>query len=126
VRRALGLIGAFLAAPAVAGEIIVPSGQLIVPFEVLSEDHGVETWLILRYLAPSIGDDVPYAVAASDIDHLCATEGVEQADLHGAPVDQIVITLMAKPLERGLADPDITQFFGAFRLVEETCILEPF
>jgi len=126
VRRALALCAALVASPAVATEIIVPSGQLIVPYEVLAEAHGAETWLILRYLAPEIADDITYELAEPDLDHLCATEGVRQVELHGAPVDQILVPLLDQPHERGVAAPDVTQYIGAYRLIDGACIWEPF
>ncbi|MGV6811653.1 MAG: DUF6497 family protein [Brevirhabdus sp.] len=126
MRRALALCAALVAAPAVATEIIVPSGQLIVPFEVLAEAHGTETWLILRYLAPEIADGMTYDVVEPDLDHLCATEGPRQAELYAAPVDQIIVTLLDQPLERGQSNPDVIQYFGAYRLIDGACIWEPF
>jgi len=126
MRPVLSLCAALAATPALATEIIVPSGQMIAPFEVLAEAHGSETWLILRYLAPSIADEIGYDAAGEDMDHLCATEGLRQVVLYASPVDQIVVTLMDQPLERGTTNPGVVQYFGAYRLIDGACILEPF
>lgn len=114
-------------APAcVANEIDLPSGQSVTLHDTIDEQHGGETWLILRYVAPEIGTGLKQAAAAADLDHLCATEGLEQARGRANPVDQIVITLMEEPVPRGVAAPDTIQYFGGYRLNSGACIWEPF
>lgn len=111
-----------------AGDIDVPSGQDISRHEILVEPHQDvhETWLVLRYLAPQIardGGSLSYADAAADLDFLCAEVGLKAAQDMGN-IDQIVVTLMDQPLARGEANPDVTQFNSAYRVVEGACIWE--
>ncbi len=119
-----------LALPGVSQTLMkVPTGQVMLPYEALWEDHlseGIdgETWLILRFLAPEIARDggrVNYEMAAEDLDFLCRTIGIPLVDLTGGGVDQIIVTLSDKPVARGVRDPDATQYMNAYRLVQGQC-----
>jgi len=128
--RVLPLIAAaFLAAPVAANGLMqVPSGQVIVPYEFLWEDHmdeGVkgEAWLILRFLTPEIAranGRIKFEAAEKDIEVLCTKVGLPLVAQTGA-VNQIIVNLMDKPLARGDSDPEVTQFLGAFRVETGTC-----
>lgn len=109
-----------------AADLAVPSGHRVVAHDAHLEQQGADTVLILRYLAPWISQQQDYTIAGPDMDHLCATDGVNRAQMAQQPIDQIVITLMDHPIDRGVTDPRIVQFFGAYRLIDGTCILEPF
>lgn len=114
------------------GVLKVPSGQLVLPYEALWEDHvnegaSGETWLILRFLTPDIAQakgKISYGDAAPDIDFLCEQVGLPLADLTGGGVDQIIVTLMDQPILRGKRDPAVTQFMSAYRVEEGRCIWE--
>lgn len=125
--RAVVFASILAAAPALAQE--VPSGQPVTLQEVLIDAVGAETWLRFRFLAPEIareGGSIDYDKAAEDIVHLCsflALPYVAEYDLNG---DVIVISLADRATEFGVPDPDATQFFEAFRPVDNICILEDF
>jgi len=115
-------VAALLAFPVQAMD--VPSGQPIALHEVLVDDVAGETWLRFRFVAPQIkrGDD--YAVVAEDLAFLCdktALPYLAEYDLSG---DVIVISIADRETEFGVADPDATQFFEAFRPVDNLCIWE--
>lgn len=114
-----------LALPLQAAE--VPSGQPVALQEVLIDDLGDETWLRFRFIAPQISREagsIAYDVAAEDMAHLCRSlvlTYMEDFDLKG---DVIVVSLADRAVEFGETDPDATQFFEAFRPVDNTCIWE--
>ena len=124
LRLALLLLLPF-ATPAHA--IDVPSGQPIELQEVLVDDIGNEIWLRFRFIAPEIAREtgsVTYAVAEPDMAFLCnalALPYIAQYDLSG---QMIVISLADRATEFGVPDPDSTQFFEAYRHVDNLCIWE--
>ena len=67
------------------------------------------------------GGDLAYADVAEDLGRLCDMDGIKTAKELGG-IDQIVITLMGRPMERGASDPDATMFIGAYLPGEEGCI----
>jgi len=109
--------------------LAVPSGQVLVPYEALWEDRlhngeTAETWLILRFLAPDIarkGGRITFDDAEADLGFLCETVGIPLARSTGGGVDQIVVTLLDRPLPRGERNPDVTQFGNAYRIVDNAC-----
>lgn len=121
---ALGLILA--ASFSQAEPITVPSGQEVsFVDQVIEVQPGDETWLIRRYLAPAIardGGSITYDQAAGDLDHLCDSEGLAAIPESDAEIDQIVITLMDRIVERGATDPAATLFIGAYLPSNEGCI----
>jgi len=128
----LALIVAPVTAVAENGIITVPSGQLVVPYEVLWEDHAdaglpQETWLVLRFLAPQIAKEtgkVRFADAAPDLDYLCKSLGLTIAGLTGGGVDQVLVVLLDQPLPRGAHRPGVTKFMSAYRVTTGACIWE--
>ena len=121
-----GILAAFLlATPALA--VDVPSGQPLELHEVLIDDLGDEIWLRFRFVAPQIardGGSVTYAVAEPDFMHLCETLALPYIAEYALTGDVIVISLADRRVEFGQPDPDATQFFEAFRPVDNTCIWE--
>lgn len=124
------MVAAALAFPAAAQQgLKVPSGQYILPYEFLWEDHRgpnekVETWLILRFLAPDIGKTegkLSFDDVIDDLDRICTTVGLPVARLAGGAVDQVVVNLMNKPINRGQRDASITQYMNAYRIVGGRC-----
>jgi len=114
---------------ALDGTIAVPSGQLVIPYEALWEDHAEagmpqETWLVLRFLAPDIARDkgkIRFADAAPDLDSLCKDVGLPLAALTGGGVDQILVVLLDQPLARGAHNPAVTKFMSAYRIKTGRC-----
>lgn len=124
------LIGTGFAGFAAANELIkVPTGQPMVPYELLWEDHldagnNGETWLVIRFLAPDITKltgKISYSDAAVDLEYLCNSVGRGVAALTGGGVDQIIVNLMDKPIARGERNQNVTQFMSAYRLVNGAC-----
>lgn len=118
----------------------VPSGQTVTLHDVLLEDQGDTRQVVLRYLAPAIARasrTVDFDLAEPDMDALCATSGLaaaaNAADIlrqgdaaDQAEVNRILITLMDRPVERGVADPSVSQFNNLYRSEDGRCIWEAF
>ncbi len=110
----------------------VPSGQLVLPYEALWEDHlaegtSGETWLILRFLTPEIAKakgKLKFGDAVPDIDFLCEQVGLPLVAMTGGGVHQIIVNLMDQPIARGQRDTDVTQFMNAYRVEKGACIWE--
>lgn len=105
--------------------VAMPSG-LVVEYldEIVEEQLNGETWLTLRYVAPLIGMEegkMGYDQVSGDIDHLCESEGLSAAARAGG-VDQVVIALLDRVVERGTYDPEATMFVGAYLPSEGGCI----
>lgn len=104
----------------------VPSGQPVTLQEVLIDAVGTESWLRFRYIAPEITRDASAdpEITFTDMTHLCEAEAlpyIADFDLSG---DVIVISLADRATEFGIADPEATQFFEAFRVQDDACIWE--
>ncbi len=111
-----------------ASEIAVPSGQPVDLFEVIEDPDGT-AGLTLRYrfVAPEIareGGSIGIDSALDDIEALCESVVLPQLQ-HGETVpDQVVISLMDRPIEFGATNPQATQFFEAFRIENGQCVWE--
>jgi hypothetical protein len=114
-----------MGAPASAMD--VPSGQPVALQEVLVDQLGDETWLRFRFVAPQIraGDaGLDYETVADDMAHLCTTTALPYMAEYALAGDVIVVSLADSETEFGQADPDVTQFFEAYRPVDNICIWE--
>ena len=108
-----------------AEELVTPSGLKVEYLDRIVETQaGGETWLTLRFVSPQIGTDegeLGYEQVAGDIDALCNLEGVKAAAETGQ-VDQLMITLMDRKVQRGVHDPEATMFIGAYQLTDGGCV----
>lgn len=120
----VALAALLLAAPAHAEG--VPSGTPAALWQVLFEQVGGETQMVLRFLAPGIAEGYPEGAEAADLDWLCAAHAPAVAATPYARADSVVVTLLDRPLRRGVTDPDAVQFFGAYRLADGACVAEMF
>ena len=115
------------AGAAQAQELAMPSGLTVHFLDRFLEQHsGDETWLTLRYVTAQIGEDdgkLRYDDVVDDIDRLCESEGLKAAAEIGG-VDQVVITLMDREVERGVHDPEATMYIGAYLPTEGGCVWE--
>lgn len=122
------LLALILAAtPALA--INVPSGQPLELQEVLVDRQDTQTWLRFRFVAPQIARDtgaLDYADTVPDFLHLCDALAVPYMADYQLTGDMIVISLADRATEFGAPDPDVTQFFEAFRIRDGACIWEEF
>lgn len=107
----------------------VPSGQPITLTEVLEDVVGGEDWLRLRFVAPQIARDggtVSYEMAEADFAHLCDKVARPYLVEYALDPDVVVISLMDRRVDFGATDPEVTQFFEAFRIADDACILDAY
>ncbi len=116
--------GAALADP---GAPQVPSGRAVSLFDLFIEEQGSGArWARFRFVAPELADGVDFAAVEGDFPHLCARFALPMLENAGEAVDQVVISLSSAELEFGANDPDVVQFFEAYRVENGACIWEAF
>jgi hypothetical protein len=107
----------------------VPSGQTVTLQEFFLETQATgETWARGRYILPALsqGQGLTYQDVEADFVALCERDVLPQLKAASARVTQIIISIADRETEFGVADPDATQFFEAFRPDGSTCIWEGF
>ena len=127
----LGWIGAWALLAGAAGAaddlLDVPSGQPVTFQEMLWDRPGGGLIYRFRFVAPEIGaDGRQYEDVEADMHHLCETFAIPRLAQTGPQPSQIVISFGKQATEFGITDPDIIQFFEAYRVEDGTCILEFF
>ncbi len=121
------VLASLLLAAGPAAALDVPSGQTVTLQEVLVDTVGSETWIRFRFVVPQIGDEnagADYDTHAADMDHLCAELALPYLREYALTGDVIVISMADQVSEFGVADPEITQYFEAYRPVDNTCMWE--
>lgn len=121
------LITALILAAGPAAAVDVPSGQQVDLHEVLLDTVASETWLRFRFVAPQIAREtggLAYDTVSDDMMHLCVSLALPYEIEYALEPDVIVISLADRKTKFGVADPDATQVFEAFRPVDNTCIWE--
>ncbi|WP_439522890.1 DUF6497 family protein [Marivita sp.] len=105
----------------------VPSGQPVTFQEMLWDRPGSGLVYRFRFVAPEIGQEGrEYEDVEIDMHHLCETFAIPRVANTGPQPSQIVISLGQTETEFGVANADVVQFFEAYRIEGETCILEFF
>ncbi len=138
--RAAGLCAAILAAAvAIApmawaqealpeGPLEVPSRQLVTLQEAFYEEQqDGSLWLRLRFVAPRIGSgpgEYGFDVVEWDMAHLCEVLGIPLAAEGGAEL--IVVSFANAPVGFGESNPDVAQFFEAYRPRDGECHWEEY
>ncbi|WP_289069386.1 DUF6497 family protein [uncultured Aliiroseovarius sp.] len=111
--------------------ITVPSGQEITVLDMIEDDEGTFGPTVrFRFLAPRIArdkGDVAFMQAEDDMAALCQDYALPLLTTMGADLPtQIIIVLSDRVVEFGVADPEATQFFEAYRPEDGHCIWEGF
>jgi hypothetical protein len=107
--------------------LAVPSGQPVTFQEMLWDRPGGGLVYRFRFVAPEIGQaGREYEDVEADMQHLCETFALDRIAQTGPTPSQIVISFSQSETEFGVADPDVTQFFEAYRVEDGVCILEFF
>ena len=118
----------FSAAPAVAQNIYVPSGQPVQFQEFLTAAPGDGLTYRFRFVAPGLAarDSVDPVKTEADMAHLCQFFAIPKLANTGPRPNRIVISLADRETEFGMANPDATQVFESYSLDGEACIWEAF
>lgn len=101
----------------------VPSGLEVTVWDRFEEEDGTVRF---RFLAPGIAQGSQGEEAASDMQVLCDTYVLENLPDPAHPPQQVIVTLMEKPIELGDSRPDVVQFFEAFTFEDGKCVWEMF
>jgi len=130
VRRA-GVLSALMlgVGMAVASEevLILPSGLMATPYEMLSNRAGNELINRYRFVAPEFtveGQDFDQMMM--DLEYLCTEYALAHLAKTGPVPKQVIISLADGKSVFGAIDPDVTQVFETYRVEDGTCIWEMF
>lgn len=118
-----------LAAAGAGGAITVPSGQSVTLQDVIWNEPGpMGLTFRFRFVAPEIapGGRVDAEMASADMAVLCQDFALPRIDPHGPQPAQVIISLSDRAVPFGEAQPDVTQFFEAYRIEDGACIWEMF
>ena len=125
MRAAVALV-TLLSAPAAAEDVVLPSGRTVTLAETIRDTAGPAGLTDrFRFLAPWIAG-TPYEDIAPDIQWLCDTVALPRVESSTPPPAQIVISLSDREVAFGASDPDATQFFEAFTVADDACMVELF
>jgi hypothetical protein len=110
-----------------AEDLSVPSGQPVTFLEMLWDRPGNGLVYRFRFIAPEIGEEGrEYEDVEADMQYLCETFALDRIAQTGPKPNQIVISLGQSETEFGEANPDVIQYFEAYRVEDGTCMLEFF
>ncbi len=130
ILRTIGIVAFLVTLPAMGEEIPVPSGQMVTYYDIVRDQPGpFGLTYRFRFIAPQIGRDgagLDIETAGPDMDFLCKEYALPRLSVIGPVPAQVVITLSDRPVEFGTATPEVTQFFEAYRIEDDTCIWEGF
>ena len=117
-----------MAGAAHAEDVALPSGRVASLVEAIWEPQTApaEMWLRLRFVVPGIGPELDFAEVGADLLALCQTQALPVLAKTGKKADQAIISMSSEPLAFGATNPDVSQYFEAYRLRGEDCILEEF
>ena len=109
---------------------VVPSGQAVTLQEVIVDQPTQDTAIYrFRFLAPAIARDggtMDFEGSIADMKQLCDTYAVQQIMPPMPLASQVIIAFSDMVLPFGETNPEATQFFMAFSLVDGACVLEPY
>lgn len=104
---------------------VLPSGLDATLQETIWEAGGT-VWR-LRFVAPGFAPDrVAFEKVADDLSFLCREMALPGIAGMSTPPDKVLISLADKPSEFGRYDPSVKQVFEAYRIENDTCIVEIF
>lgn len=102
-----------------------PSGLEVQLLEFIDESDQTPSILRARFVAPAMTAERPGPDSVlSDMEHLCNTVAIPHVTDRDIAASQIIVSVSAEPLELGVFDPDIPQYFEAYTLQDGTCIWE--
>ncbi|MEO0752579.1 MAG: DUF6497 family protein [Pseudomonadota bacterium] len=115
-----GLTSALAASGAAGADVEMPSGLTGHLQEIIVDDAAAR--YRFRFVAPAFSTGAGLETVAADLDHLCAEIALSEVP-EGA---QIIISLADQPSEFGVAAPNVTQVFEAYRAENGRCMWEEF
>lgn len=114
-------------APVVPSVPALPSGISVTLQEFFIEPYyGDADQARFRFVAPALAQGGSFAEVEQDFPVLCANFAVPMLRSQRPDIAQVVISMSGAPIEFGVSDPSIVQFFEAFRVENGSCIWEVF
>jgi hypothetical protein len=99
----------------------------MVLWQVLWERVGGQgTQAVLRVIVPGAAEPGYADMVQDDLDWLCETHAAPLSALPAARSDEVVVTIMDRPVPRGATDPEARQFFGVYAMRDGACVPEGF
>lgn len=115
------------AAPVAAQQIAVPSGLDISLYDVILEkDAQIARF---RFVVPAIdpaAEAKTFAEVIDDLKYVCDSVVVPALASNGWSSGEIVMSVSAKPVDFGVYDADVMQYFQPFLLDGSACVWEDF
>ena len=110
-----------------AQQISVPSGAEIALYDVILEaDAQIARF---RFVMPDIavaGGHKAFADVVGDLQYVCDSVIVPALHGNGWSGGEVVVSVSDRPVDFGVYDPEVTQFFQPFRMEADACIWEDF
>jgi hypothetical protein len=110
--------------------IDLPSGQGVTFLDVVNGVPSAGGLAVrFRFLAPEIarvGGTVTADAALGDMQVLCDTYAIPRIASTGPQPSQIIISLSDRDVPFGEPDPNATQYFEAYSIVDGACVVEEF
>lgn len=101
--------------------LTLPSGSNVTPYDLIVEEGVIR----LRFISAGLAqDEVGYRsdplMLLQDMTYLCNLQVTADPPANDT---EVVVTLMDQPLEFGVVDPSVTQYFEAFLIRDQECAL---
>ena len=110
-----------------AQQISVPSGAEIALYDVILEaDAQIARF---RFVMPDIavgGGRKAFSDVIDDLQFVCDSVIVPALHANGWSAGEVVVSVSDRPVDFGVYDPQVTQFFQPFRMEVDACIWEDF
>lgn len=105
----------------------LPSGAAAWLYELRAESGTAHRLLRLRYVVPEVASDaMDFEAVAGDFKHLCEMQALPYFKETQTSAAQIIISFSSQPVEFGVSQADVIQYFELFTAKSETCIWEAF
>ena len=128
-RAVLALLGLSVVPMPLVAQIAVPSGQEVTFQDEIWSGEDPARVARFRFVAPAIarnGNALGFPEVEADMAHLCEVFVLPQLNGGEQAPARIIISLSDRPVPFGLADPEATQFFEAYRPDHGNCVWEGF
>lgn len=121
LRLCLALAWAATGVAAQEERIALASGRTVELYESFVPEEGAGL-LYISFLAPWLAEaELPYEAAERDMAELCERVGLPASEEADEPVHEVVIRLLAAPLDYGEAAPELRQFAAVYDISSGGC-----
>ncbi len=109
-----------------AAEVTLPSGLVGYLQEVITQPGTSAPTYRYRYVAPDFSRPGDLTTVVVDLEYLCAEKALPDLPEDASDGTRIIVSLADQPTEFGVATPEATQVFEAFRVENGRCMWEEF